>query len=100
MGAFGSAASSPWSDGKTTVFNLGTQEHWKTGASLPSITTAVRGMVQAASERAVARIALPRIGAGFGGLPWEKIRPVLQEAGKATHVELVVFETYVPEISA
>jgi hypothetical protein len=44
----------------------------------------------------VERIALPRIGSGLRGLDWPKVRAVLEEAGGATSVELVVFERYVP----
>ena len=85
-----------WSDGREIVFNLGTQAHWRTAAELPALTKAVRTMVSLATEARLDRVALPRIGAGLGGLDWADVRHVLQEAGAASPVELVVFETYVP----
>jgi O-acetyl-ADP-ribose deacetylase (regulator of RNase III) len=78
------------------IFNLATQQHWKTGAELPAITKSVGHMVSLAERSGIDRIGIPRIGAGLGGLPWPKVRDVLKRAGDRSRVELVVFETYVP----
>lgn len=85
-----------WKEKDRTIFNLATQAHWKTGAELPAVTKAVGHMVSLADRASIERIGLPRIGAGLGGLPWPKVRDVLNKAGECTRVELVVFETYVP----
>ncbi len=83
-----------WSEGKTVVYNLGTQKSWKTKAKLDAVETAVTAMVRLAEAAGVARIGLPRIGAGLGALSWEKVRAVLSAIGEETKVELVVFEEY------
>lgn len=85
-----------WKDKNQTIFNLATQEHWKTGAELPAVAKAIGHMVSLADSSGIDRIGLPRIGAGLGGLPWPKVRDVLKRAGERSRVELVVFETYVP----
>jgi O-acetyl-ADP-ribose deacetylase (regulator of RNase III) len=95
-GRFGLGDVFVWSEGETTVYNLGTQEHWRKKAQLAALAKAVGRMVSLAEKGGVERIALPRIGAGLGGLDWPKVRGVLEEAGGATGVELVVFERYVP----
>jgi O-acetyl-ADP-ribose deacetylase (regulator of RNase III) len=85
-----------WKEKDQTIFNLGTQEHWRVGAELPAIVKAVGQMVSLADSGGIERIGLPRIGAGNGGLPWPKVRDVLERAGNGSRVEMVVFETYVP----
>ncbi|HTQ46203.1 MAG TPA: macro domain-containing protein [Polyangiaceae bacterium] len=95
-GRFGLGDVFVWSEGEMTVYNLGTQEHWRKKAQLAALAKAVTRMVSLAEKGGVERIALPRIGSGLGGLDWPKVRGVLEEAGGATGVELVVFERYVP----
>jgi O-acetyl-ADP-ribose deacetylase (regulator of RNase III) len=85
-----------WNEGDVTVYNLGTQEHWRKKAQLAALSKAVTRMVSLAEKGGIERVALPRIGAGLGGLDWPKVRAVLKEAGDASQVELVVFERYVP----
>lgn len=83
-----------WADGTTTIFNLGTQQTWRTKADLNAIKVALHTMVQLAERTGIKRIGLPRIGAGLGGLPWQDVRSELSALGAATSVELVVFEEY------
>jgi O-acetyl-ADP-ribose deacetylase (regulator of RNase III) len=84
-----------WSEGDEVVYNLGIQEHWKTKARVPALSRALRRMVQLAEHASVARIGLPRIGAGLGGIDWPRVKSVLAEVGAETKVELVVFEQFV-----
>lgn len=84
-----------WTEAGITVFNLGTQETWKTKADIQAIERATREMIRSAEAAGVEKIGLPRIGAGLGGLPWETVRTVLMKIGGETSVELVVFEEYV-----
>ncbi|WNG46948.1 macro domain-containing protein [Archangium minus] len=85
-----------WTEEGVTVFNLGTQKTWRTKAELQAIESAVTLMVQEAEARGLDKIGLPRIGAGLGGLPWESVRALLALIGERTHVNLIVFEDYVP----
>lgn len=94
-GRFGLGDVFVWSEGDLVVYNLGTQEHWRKKATLPALTSAVGKMVALAEKGGVDRVALPRIGAGLGGLDWPKVRAVLESAGAETRVELLVFERYV-----
>jgi O-acetyl-ADP-ribose deacetylase (regulator of RNase III) len=96
-GRFGLGDVFVWSEGESTVYNLGTQEHWRKKAQLAAVSKAVGRMVSLAEKSGVRRIALPRIGAGLGGLDWPKVRAVLEDAGAASKVELVVYERYVPD---
>jgi O-acetyl-ADP-ribose deacetylase (regulator of RNase III) len=95
-GRFGLGDVFVWNEGELTIYNLGTQEHWRKKAQLPALSKAVGRMVSLAEKSGIDRVALPRIGAGLGGLDWPKVRAVLTDAGSASPVELVVFEQYVP----
>jgi O-acetyl-ADP-ribose deacetylase (regulator of RNase III) len=51
-------------------------------------------MVRLAEASGIARVGLPRIGAGLGGLDWAVVRALLQSIGETTTGELVVCETF------
>jgi O-acetyl-ADP-ribose deacetylase (regulator of RNase III) len=85
----------PWTEGDVTIYNLGTQEHWRKKAQLPALAKALRRMVEMAPAAGIQRIGLPRIGAGLGGLDWMRVKRVLTEVGAETPVTLHVFEQFV-----
>ena len=94
-GRFGLGDVFMWTEGNETVFNLGTQEHWRKKAQIPALAKSLRKMVELASHAGIERVALPRIGAGLGGLDWMRVKRVLEEVGAETKVTLVVFEQFV-----
>ena len=85
-----------WTNGSITVFNLGTQRTWRTGAQLEAIEASVKKMLSQAETMGLTRIGLPRIGSGLGGLPWNSVRTLLCRLGQASNTELVIFEEFVP----
>ena len=94
-GRFGLGDVFMWTEGNETVFNLGTQEHWRKKAQIPALAKSLRKMVELASHAGIERVGLPRIGAGLGGLDWMRVKRVLEEVGAETKVTLVVFEQFV-----
>jgi O-acetyl-ADP-ribose deacetylase (regulator of RNase III) len=94
-GRFGLGDVFPWIEGDVTVYNLGTQAHWRKKAQLPALAKALRRMVELATHAGIDRVGLPRIGAGLGGLDWTRVKRILSEVGKETPVKLVVFEQFV-----
>lgn len=79
-----------WKEGALTVFNLGTEEHWRKGATLDAIEQSVAAMAREADQAGIAKAGIPRIGAGYGGLKWEDVRAVIERATTGTNVTLVV----------
>ena len=80
----------PW------VFNLGTQErYWRARASYEAIETALRSMRKEADAEDVTRIAMPRIGVGYGGLSWKKVRDIVEALFDDWDGTLAVYEEYV-----
>jgi O-acetyl-ADP-ribose deacetylase (regulator of RNase III) len=94
-GRFGLGDVFVWSEDGVTIYNLGTQAHWRKKAQLPALGKALRKMVELAPSSGIERIGLPRIGAGLGGLDWMRVKRVLSDVGKETKVNLVVFEQFV-----
>ena len=85
-------------EGKPWVFNLGTQEGvWRARASYEAIEAALVSMREQADQQGVADIALPRIGTGYGGLSWKKVRAIIERVFEAWPGTVYVYEEFSPE---
>jgi O-acetyl-ADP-ribose deacetylase (regulator of RNase III) len=81
----------PW------VFNLGTQEgYWHARASYEAIEASLTRMRALAEAEGIQSIAMPRIGVGYGGLSWKKVRPIIEQVFGDWPFTLVVYEQYAP----
>lgn len=81
--------------GNERIYNLGTQKTWRTHADLAAIKTAIGKMLTLASKSNVKSIALPKIGAGLGGLNWDSVKSAIEEvASSFPDIELVIVENY------
>ena len=54
-------------------------------------------MRKQADREGITSIAIPRIGAGHGGLSWKKVRAVVEKVFADWPGILYVYEEYVPE---
>jgi O-acetyl-ADP-ribose deacetylase (regulator of RNase III) len=85
-------------DGRPWVFNLGTQEGtWHARASYEAIEAALKGMREQADREGITSIAVPRVGAGYGGPSWKKVRAVMEKVFADWPGTLHVYEDYVAE---
>jgi O-acetyl-ADP-ribose deacetylase (regulator of RNase III) len=84
-------------DDQPWVFNLGTQEGvWRARASYDAIGAALRSLRAQADVEGVGSVAMPRIGTGYGGLSWKKVRVIVDEAFAGWEGQLYLYETYIP----
>lgn len=84
--------------GKGHIYNLGTQQTWRTKACIAYIEQSLVRMIELASFEGVHKIAMPAIGAGLGGLNWFDVKNVIDQiAGTNPNVELYVVEKYESE---
>jgi O-acetyl-ADP-ribose deacetylase (regulator of RNase III) len=82
-------------DNQPWVFNLGTQErYWRARASYEAIEQALKKMREEADHENISRIALPRIGAGHGGLSWRKVLAVIEKVFADWPGTLYVYDAY------
>jgi O-acetyl-ADP-ribose deacetylase (regulator of RNase III) len=94
-GSFGLGDIFPYHYDGGCVFNLGTQLHWRDKAEIWAIEESLRKMISYSLANGIVDIALPRIGAGLGGLDWVEVKPVFQRvAGADLGVNLFVVENY------
>jgi O-acetyl-ADP-ribose deacetylase (regulator of RNase III) len=83
-------------DNQPWVFNLGTQErYWRRRASYEAIEVALRSMKHQADAEGITRILMPRIGMGYRGLSWKKVRAIVESVFGDWQGTLVVYEEYV-----
>jgi O-acetyl-ADP-ribose deacetylase (regulator of RNase III) len=81
--------------GSGYVFNLGTQATWNTKATLQAIESSVIKMLSFALDKNVQKIAMPKIGAGLGGLNWNDVKQTLEKAIVSySEIDLYVVENY------
>lgn len=82
----------PYYDKQTdvVVFNLMTQRHWTTPATIEAIAMSVERMFMHAQTLNIQKIGIPKIGCGLGGLDWDVVRPVLEKLSNEYHITLVV----------
>ncbi len=84
-------------DDQPWVFNLGTQEdYWRTRATYAGVEAALRAMRARSEAEAIESIAVPRIGTGYGGLSWKKLRPLVEQVFAGWPGDLYFYEEYVP----
>ena len=65
------------------IVNLATKVHWKNPSRLEWIDQGLQSMYRQLTENAVTSVGLPALGAGLGGLPFEKVRQLIEK-----HAEL------------
>jgi O-acetyl-ADP-ribose deacetylase (regulator of RNase III) len=84
-------------EGQPWVFNLGTQEgFWHARDSYEAVETALQTMKKQAIKENIGSIAIPRIGKGFGGLSWKKVRAIIERVFTDWGGALYVYEEFVP----
>lgn len=81
---------------KPAVFNLGTQERPGHRAQYEAIESALLTLRTQADRQGTSTIAIPRIGAGYGGRSWQKIRALVENVFASWSGTLYVYEEYVP----
>ena len=83
--------------GKPAVFNLGTQDKPGAHATYIAVEQCLNSMRHMVDESHMNRIAMPRIGAGYGGLEWDKVRLIIDRIFSNWSGELYIYEEYLPE---
>ena len=84
-----------WEESGFTIFNLGTQKTWRTGADLEAIETSLRKVFTIMKQKQIKVLGLPRIGAGLGGLKWSSVKEAIERVFANTELMVVVCDKYV-----
>lgn len=62
------------------IINFPTKKHWREKAKLEYVEQGLRSLVQEIKIRNIKSIAIPALGAGLGGLEWQRVQPLIQMA--------------------
>ena len=77
------------------IFNLGTQLSWRNRAEISAIKQSFEKMLSLASKKGVNKIALPKIGAGLGGLNWLDVKKVIEDIAETyPKIDIYIVENY------
>ncbi len=62
------------------VINFPTKRHWKGKSKLEDIQAGLEALVREIRVRGIRSVAIPPLGCGLGGLNWDVVRPMIEEA--------------------
>ncbi|MHB8947535.1 MAG: type II toxin-antitoxin system antitoxin DNA ADP-ribosyl glycohydrolase DarG [Rhodoferax sp.] len=79
--------------GPRWVINFPTKGHWRSGSRLADVASGLRDLVATVQRLGIESIAIPPLGCGNGGLDWDKVRPLIEQAFAALPaVQVLMFE--------
>jgi O-acetyl-ADP-ribose deacetylase (regulator of RNase III) len=74
------------------IINFPTKQHWKSRSRIVDIEVGLQDLVQVVERLAIKSIAIPPLGAGYGGLPWVQVEPLIRDVFQAfPQVEAVLY---------
>jgi len=62
------------------IINFPTKKHWKGKSKMEDIESGLKALIQVVKKEHIKSIAVPPLGCGNGGLDWEQVRPLIEEA--------------------
>ncbi|MDC4205136.1 MAG: macro domain-containing protein [Candidatus Manganitrophus sp.] len=62
------------------IINFPTKLHWKGKSRIEHIESGLKALVEEVRHLEIKSIAVPPLGCGLGGLHWNKVRPMIEEA--------------------
>jgi O-acetyl-ADP-ribose deacetylase (regulator of RNase III) len=78
------------------IINFPTKRHWRGKSRMEDIDAGLTALVQVIQERQIRSIAIPPLGAGLGGLDWQRVRPRIERAlAEVPHVQAAIYEPHV-----
>lgn len=79
------------------IVNFPTKQHWRGRSKIEYIQTGLEDLVRQVRDLQIRSIALPPLGCGNGGLDWDEVRALIEEA--SDRVPEVTFFVYEPQES-
>jgi len=74
------------------IINFPTKQHWRNDSRLADIAAGLDDLVGVVKERGIRSIAIPALGCGNGGLDWQVVRPLIEQAcARMPEVRAVIF---------
>jgi len=75
------------------IINFPTKRHWRSNSRTEDIKKGMQSLIQTVRQLGISSIAIPPLGCGLGGLQWEEVRPLIEEAFQdLPDVQVLLFE--------
>ncbi len=78
--------------GEKIIINFPTKTNWKKPSEYKYIEDGLENLVEVIREMEIKSIAIPPLGAGNGGLNWEKVKIIIEQKLKDSNVDIYVYE--------
>ena len=79
--------------GPEYIINFPTKRHWREKSNIDEILLGLKDLSRVLIDRGIQSVAIPPLGCGNGGLPWDKVRRVMEETLLCLPVKkIVVYE--------
>jgi O-acetyl-ADP-ribose deacetylase (regulator of RNase III) len=78
--------------GEKIIVNFPTKKDWRKSSEYSFIEKGLDNLIQVIEQQNIKSIAIPPLGAGNGGLEWEKVKKMIEQKLNSLNVEIFVYE--------
>lgn len=78
--------------GEKIVINFPTKKHWRNPSEYQYIEDGLDDLIQVIKDKGIQSIAIPPLGAGNGGLKWEKVKKIIDAKLGNINTDIIVYE--------
>lgn len=78
--------------GEKYIINFPTKKDWKKPSEYSFINSGLDDLIRVLKEYKIKSIAIPPLGAGNGGLEWEKVKRIIEQKLNNLDTEIIVYE--------
>ncbi len=82
-------------DSRWIIF-AATKDHWRNPSRIEWVQECLNNLEREVAQRCIRSVALPALGCGEGGLPWNDVRPLLLAAGGRMAMAGVEVQVFMP----
>ncbi len=80
------------SSGEKLIINFPTKQHWRNPSEYVYIEDGLEDLINVIKRTQIKSIAIPPLGAGNGGLKWEKVKNIIEDKLGKLDTEIFVYE--------
>lgn len=78
--------------GERIIINFPTKTNWRKPSEYKYIEEGLEDLVKVINDKSIKSIAIPPLGAGNGGLNWEKVKKIIEKKLEHLNVDIYVYE--------
>lgn len=80
------------SSGEKIIINFPTKQNWRKPSEYIYIEDGLDDLIDVIKHNQIKSIAIPPLGAGNGGLKWEKVKKIIEDKLSSLNIEILVYE--------